>query len=299
MSFVTDEGLKAGRGRALITGASAGIGREFARAFAARGYDVILLARDREALFSLAREIVATYGVEASVMPADLATPEVANAIFERLHTQGTAVEILVNNAGVITGGDFVEIAWEEQLRLLQINIVALTAMTRLFLPAMVRRRGGRILNVASIGAFAPVPRLATYAASKAYVLSFTEALAEELRGSALPRRRYVPVSPTRRCCAAPGSARLPDALVMSPAQVAAKGCAACLAGEALAIPGLANVALTSGSRLLPRSMVRSISGAINIGEWSRLLRAVLARGHSSAHPERKSARMTQARVTV
>ncbi len=182
-----------GSGGVLITGASAGIGLELAKAFAQRGRPLILLARSRERLTEIARELTATQGVQVTILPADLSLPGAGEAAFDALRRDGIAVDILVNNAGVICEGDFARLPLEDPLRLLQINVVALTALTRLFLPPMLERRSGRILNVASIAAFAPVPRIAVYAAAKAYVLSFTEALSEELRDSGVTATALCP----------------------------------------------------------------------------------------------------------
>ena len=135
----------------LVTGASAGIGRELAKAFASRGYDVILAARSEEALAALARELVTAYAVKAKTMRVDLSLPGAAEAMVEALAGAGVAVEILVNNAGVAFEGDFTSIALENHLRLLQINVVALTSLIHLILPEMIARGGGRVLNVASI----------------------------------------------------------------------------------------------------------------------------------------------------
>ena len=287
------EGVTKSAGRALITGASGGIGRELAKAFAEKGFDVVLLARDLDALNALAREIIATYGVNASVLPADLARFDAAPAIFEALEGEGVIIDVLVNNAGVITEGDFADIGLESQLRLLQINIVALTALTRMFLPAMKCRGKGRVLNVASIGAFMPLPKLATYGAAKAYVLSFTEALAEELRGSGVTITALCPgLTDTSMLRGSKFAEAIPDMWVMSAREAAARGCAACLEGEVVAVPGLANLALTSGSQLLPRALVRAIGGTINVGRWGRLARALLtrARRSASASPSRTRA---------
>ncbi len=275
---MTGESTKASAGRALITGASAGIGRELAKAFAQRGYDLILLARNREALVALARELMANCGINASVIPADLSEPDAPARIFEALEAQGTEIDVLVNNAGVITEGEFAEIPLDDHVRLLQINVVAPTALTRLLLAGMRRRRRGRILNVASIGAFMPLPKFATYGASKAYLLSWTEALAQELGGSGVTVTALCPGLTDTPMLRGSKFGPLPEALVMSAADAAERGCEACLSGEVIAIPGFANAALASSAQWLPRSVVRGVGGALNGGVWGRLARAVVAR---------------------
>jgi short-subunit dehydrogenase len=263
-------------GRALVTGASAGIGREFARALAARDIDLILLARDRNRLSSLARELVSHFGVVVDVLPVDLAAPGATPAVFEALKAENVEVDILVNNAGVLIEGDFAEVPWVDQERELQLNIIALTALTRFFVEPMRRRRRGRILNVASTAAFLPLPRLATYSASKAYVLAFTEALGQELSGSGVTATAFCPgLTDTQMLRGSQVLAPFPSALVMSPAEVARRGVEACLAGETVAVPGLVNNALTSGARLMPRAWLRALGGAANVGQLGRLARVI------------------------
>ena len=256
-----ESGKSGGSGWVLVTGASAGIGRELARVFASKGRDLVLLARSHETTTELARELVAKNGVNVKTIPADLSVPGAAEAIFEGLSAKGISVDILVNNAGVLFEGDFSSIPLEDHLRLLQINVVALTALSRLFLPSMLLRRSGRILNVASTAAFMPVPRLAAYAAAKAYVLSLTEALSEELRGSGVTATALCPgFTDTSMMRGSRLGKSVPSVMVMSPAAVAEQGCAACLAGETICIPGLANKLIA----LLPRALVRGVGGMIN-----------------------------------
>ncbi|HME83443.1 MAG TPA: SDR family NAD(P)-dependent oxidoreductase [Roseiarcus sp.] len=262
-----DEGGKpdVASGWVLVTGASAGIGRELARAFASKGRDLVLVARSHETTTGLARELIGTSGVNVKTIPADLSVAGAAEAIFEGLSRRGLSVDILVNNAGVLFEGDFSSIPLEDHLRLLQINVVALTALTRLFLPSMLQRRAGRILNVASTSAFMPVPRLAAYAAAKAYVLSLTESLSEELRGSGVTATALCPgFTDTSMMRGSRLGKSVPSVMVMSPAAVAEQGCAACLAGETICIPGLANKLIASGTPLLPRALVRGVGGMIN-----------------------------------
>lgn len=251
-------------GCVLITGASAGIGKEFARIFAAKGFDVVLLARSRDKLGQLAHELKTLAGIKVSVVPADLNDPATPQAVFERLRERGIDIDILVNNAGVLFEGPFTSVSFSDHLRLLQVNIVALTAMTGLFVEPMLRRGHGRILNVASVGGFFPIPSLATYAASKAYVRSFSEALSVELNGTGVTVTALCPgFTDTDMMHASASAMQLPSLMVMDAKAVAKEGFTACLAGEALHVAGIANDLLTLGAQYLPRSFVRTVSGMI------------------------------------
>jgi len=256
----------------LVTGASAGIGRELARAFASRGFDLVLSARNESAIPALARELVSTHAVRAKTMPADLSLPGAAEAIADALTEAGVEVGVLVNNAGVIFEGDFANITLEDHLRLLQINVVALTSLTRLFLPPMLKRGAGRILNVASIAAFMPIPRIAAYAAAKSYVLSLTEALSEELRGSGVTATALCPgFTDTAMVRGSQLGKAFPASMIMSPKDVAELGCAACLKGETICIPGRANRLLSGGAQLVPRKLVRALGGMVNVRGWGSM----------------------------
>ena len=170
----------------LITGASSGIGLELAKCFAADGCRLVLVARNPDALEKLAEELRRENKIEAIVFPADLSLPETPKRIFEQLSAQKISVDVLVNNAGFGAHGAFVEMSLPRQLEMLQVNITALTELTGLFLPGMIQRKRGGILNVSSVAGFQPGPGMAVYYATKAFVLSFTEALAEELLGTGL-----------------------------------------------------------------------------------------------------------------
>jgi len=284
------EKVRAAAGSVLVTGASAGIGREFARVFASRGYDLILAARSREAIAALAKELVATHGVVVKSLPVDLSTSGAAQSMAHGLEQNGVSVDILVNNAGVLFEGDFSSISLEDHLRLLQINVVALTSLTRLILPSMVQRRCGRILNVASTAAFMPVPRLATYAAAKAYVLSLTEALSEELRGTGVTATALCPgFTNTSMTRASRLAKSVPTVMFMSAAAVAEEGVAACLAGETICVPGVANRALTSGVPILPRRLVRMLGGLMTAGGWGRTASPSAARIPAIAKAEKET----------
>src|SRR6266704_6521473 len=171
-------------GTALITGASAGLGAEYARLFAADKHDLVLVARRRDRLEALARELQSAHGVKARVVTADLAAPDGASRGVDEVRRLGLEIEFLVNNAGFGTSGAFVELDVGRELEMIQVNVAALVTLTRAFLPGMVARRRGRILNVGSTAGFQPGPFMAVYYASKAFVNSFTEALAFELAGS-------------------------------------------------------------------------------------------------------------------
>ncbi len=169
---------------ALITGASSGIGREFAIIHAQKGGDLVLVARRGDKLEEIKRELEREYGVEVKVLVQDLSRSEGCQWVYDELKREGIEVEYLINNAGFGEIGYFHEGEWANQSDMIQLNIVALTHLTHLFLPDFVKRGGGYILNVSSIASLLPGPLLAVYYASKAYVTSFSQALAGELEGT-------------------------------------------------------------------------------------------------------------------
>ncbi len=169
---------------ALVTGASGGIGKEFARILGREGYDLVLAARNEAALVDLAKELEREYGAASTVIPTDLAAPLAAEALFTKTGELGIAVDVLVNNAGFSVNGVFAETEPRSHRDMLELNVVALTSLTRLYLPAMVAKGSGGVINLASVGSFFPAPTMAGYCATKAYVLSFSEAIAEELAGT-------------------------------------------------------------------------------------------------------------------
>lgn len=184
-------------GTALITGASSGIGYEFALLFAHQGYNLVLVARNRSALTSLAARCEQEHGVQVEICVKDLAVPTAAEELFDELSRRNIAVDVLINDAGFAMQGPFIDDDVTALLDMLQVNIVALTHLTRLFLPGMVKRGRGKILNMASIGSFMPGPMMAAYFASKAFVLSLSEALANELKGTGVTVTALCP-GPTR-----------------------------------------------------------------------------------------------------
>ncbi len=169
---------------AVVTGASAGLGAELARFFAADGHDVVLIARRRDKLEELAADIEKTHGTKAHVLPADLTNPAAPPEIAAELASRGIEVEFLVNNAGFGTNGAFAELDEKREMEMVQVNVSALVHLTRLILPSMIARKSGRILNIGSTAGFQPGPFMTVYYATKAFVNSFTEGLAFELRGT-------------------------------------------------------------------------------------------------------------------
>jgi short-subunit dehydrogenase len=253
---------------ALITGASSGIGEALARCFARDGYRLVIVARSADRLHALARELHAAHGTRVDVLPADLARPGAAQALAAVLRRKRRPVNVLVNNAGVMEQAAFCATKAARHQQLIALNVSALTAMLNAFVPQMVARGRGRVLNVASIAAFQPVPGLATYAATKAYVLSLSESLAEELRGSGVSVTALCPgITATGMLSdAAAHNARLaslPEFLVGAVDAVAAEGYRACLAGEAIAVPGLLNRAATVAAGATPRWLLRRVAGAL------------------------------------
>jgi len=246
---------------ALITGASSGIGTELAKLFAQDGIDLVLVARNKERLEAIAADLHAKHAVDVTVLPYDLAQPSAPEVIVQELQTRGITINYLVNNAGTQVYGPIQETDVMHQLNLIQVNLVALTHLTMLLLPDMVKRGAGRILNLSSIGGFAPAPLNAIYCASKAYVLSFSEGIARDLE------RTGVTVT-----CLCPGATRTDFARradiedmrffrmsVMDAQQVAQAGYVALMKGKTTVIPGLLNKLIAFSVRLSPRRLVTRI----------------------------------------
>jgi short-subunit dehydrogenase len=250
---------------ALITGASAGIGRDLALLFAQHGYDVVLAARREAPLRQLADDI-GRRGRTARVIVADLGEAGGAQALYDRLQNDRIDVDVLVNNAGSGLQGPFAELPLERQLAMIQLNVTSLTALTRLMLPAMLQRNRGGILNLASTAAFQPGPLMTVYYATKAYVLSFTEAVAEEVSGSALKISCLAPGPTETEFVASAGMAgsKLFQGAVMSAADVARAGFEGWTAGKRLVIPGFRNKLGTFVIRLAPRSLVPAVVKRLN-----------------------------------
>lgn len=255
------------RGAALITGASAGLGAELANLCAAGGYDVVLVARGAARLAELADSLARTYGVAARPVAADLADPAAPAEIFAQVG--GAPLDILINNAGFGVRGAYAETDWGTEARLLQVNVVALAHLTKLFLPGMLRRRAGRILNVASTAAYVPGPFMAMYYASKAFVLSFSEALANEVRGTGVSVTALCP-GPTRTefaQAAGIADSRLFHGPTMGAAEVAREGYWAMMAGKPSVIAGARNRWMMRGARLVPRDWLAGITRQLNLSK--------------------------------
>lgn len=257
----------ANRETVLITGASSGIGLELARCFAADGSRLILLARNTEALEKLAGELRTKHNVEAVVLAADLSVPEAPGCIFSELQGRGVIVDVLVNNAGFGAHGLFADLPLRRQLAIIQVNLTALTELTGLFLPGMIARRRGGLLNVASVAGFVPGPGMAIYYATKAFVVSFTEALAAELAGKGLAVTAVCPgptatsFGQTARFDFTAQTVRVP---IMTAQKVAVLGHRAFRKGRVIAVTGMRNRLLIALAWLMPRGLVRAITRKFN-----------------------------------
>ncbi len=250
----------------LVTGASSGIGRELAKCFAAEGCNLVLVSRQGDALETLATELRKAFKVQATVFAEDLILPEAPARLFARLEKARTRVDVLVNNAGFGAQGKFAELDLQRQLDMVQLNITALVHLTGLFLPGMIKRRTGGILNVASTAAFQPGPGMGVYYATKAFVLSFTEAIAEELAGSGLNVSALCPGPTATNFGAAAGGKFRPIAskVSMTAEDVARMGHRDYRKGKVVAVSGARNKMLSLSVRLFPRSTVRKITKKLN-----------------------------------
>lgn len=250
----------------LITGASSGIGLELAKCFAADGCRLILVARSTDALETLAKELRQTHGIDARVLTADLSLPETPKRIFSELKNAGVAVDVLVNNAGFGSHGLFAELSLARQIEMLQVNITALTELTGLFLPGMIQRKCGGILNVGSVAGFQPGPGMAVYFATKAFVLSFTEALAAELSDTGITVSGLCPGSTATNFgkVARGGAQRQFKVSVMPAKTVAQEGHDRYRRKKVLTVPGLGNKFIIQLLRVMPRMLVRKVVKLFN-----------------------------------
>jgi short-subunit dehydrogenase len=252
---------------ALVTGASSGIGADLARELARHNYDLILTARRTEPMRALADELK-SLGAASTVISADLSKPDAAAALAADLKSRALVPDVLVNNAGLGAGGPFHESDPARISEMLYVNVVALTELTRLLLPAMVAKKSGRVLFVASTAAFQPGPSMAVYCASKAFVLSLGEAISYELRGSGVTVTVLCP-GPTHTGftdVAKTGSSVLfdsPVASVMTSAEVAKQGYRAMAAGKRVHIAGFMNKLVAASGRFSPHAISLPVTNAI------------------------------------
>ena len=246
----------------LITGASGGIGYELAKLFARDHHDLVLVARSADKLAQVANELQ-VHRVAVKTVALDLAQPPATRFLFDQLQREGIAVGILINNAGYGAYGEFAQMPEEEILGQIHLNITALTELTHLFLPPMIQRRSGRIMNVASTAGFQPGPLMAVYYATKAYVISFSEAIANELQNSGVTVTCFCPGATHTGFAKRAGTenSRLFKQLGgMSAEKVALDGYRAVMEGRTLAISGLHNWAVAQSTRFAPRKMVTAVS---------------------------------------
>ena len=253
-------------GTALITGASSGIGLELAQLFAEDGHDLVIVARREEMLNKIADQIKTDFGVKVIVIPKDLTEKDAPQEIYDQLADTSTEIGIVVNNAGFGAVGEFTELDHERQMNMLNLNINALVSLTRLFLPDMIERNHGGILNVGSLAGFQPGPYASIYYATKAFVLSFTEGLKEELKGTDI-----------KITCLAPGPTNTEFGEVsgldksflfkfgtMGAREVAKQGYKGFKSGKTIVIPGFTNQLLPFLVRISPRFLVRKITASLN-----------------------------------
>ena len=248
---------------ALVTGASSGIGYEIAKIHASHGGDLVITARNEEKLNTLKIEIEKKYGVKVYVIVADLTRTNAALEIYNELNNNNIHINYLINNAGYGLYGTFESTDWELESKMIQLNIVALTQLTKLFLPSMIEKKAGKILNVASTAAFVPGPMMAVYCATKPYVLSFSEALNNELNKSGVSVTALCPgatESGFSKAANADKSALFTKTKLASSYDVALYGYEAMLKGKQVAIHGLFNKLLAFIVRFTPRSLVVLIS---------------------------------------
>ncbi len=255
----------------LVTGASGGIGEAFARELAARGKDLILVARSEEKLRALARELTAAHAVRADVIVADLARPGSAAALHAGIERLGLEVDLLINNAGYARAGAFDELTLDEQADMVRLNVNTLVELSRLYLPAMRQRRRGGIINVASNAAFQPVPYMAVYGATKAFVLSFSEALAEEVAADGVRVMALCPGATATGFQERAGAWEGEQSSMASPDRVVAEGLRAFERGRRTFTQGWVNRLTAVVARLGPRRLILRLTARVINARRSRL----------------------------
>ena len=243
---------------ALITGASSGIGRELAVVFAANGWDLVLVARSADKLQELAQQMQQAHKISAHTIPMDLADPASPQKLLRETAARGLTIDALVNNAGVGSFGFFSDIDVESDADLLEVNVTALTKLTKYFLRPMVARKKGYILNIASTAAFQPGPLMAVYYASKAFVLSFSEALSNELNGSGVSVTVLCPgaVKTGFQEAARMTKSNLFRRVTLEADRVAREGYNGMMKGKRVVVPGLRHRLMVSGSKFLPHAFI-------------------------------------------
>src|SRR4029079_1083621 len=255
---------------ALITGASSGIGEVFARKLAARGRNVLLVARSEDKLITLCNELGRSNSIRAQYVALDLSLPESPARLFEEAEKRGLTIDLLVNNAGFGSFGDFAKADLARELNMIDLNIKALVELTYRFLQPMRERRQGAIINVASTAAFQGVPYMATYAATKAFVLSFSEALWQENRPHGVKVMALCPgVTETNFFEAARGE-KPPARASQTPEELVETALRGLARGKSHIISGWINRAMTESERLVPRSLVTRMAGRMMRGQYDK-----------------------------
>lgn len=247
---------------ALITGASSGIGYELARVFAQNKINLVLVARSEKKLQEFAAELSKVYGIKVEVLAKDISVVASAQEIYDALKQKSITIDFLVNNAGFGDFGFFTETKWEKELEMINLNITALTVLTKLFVKDMVARKFGKVVNVASTASFQPGPLMAVYYATKAYVLSFSEAIANELQGTGVTVTALCP-GPTEsgfQNAAAMNDSKLVKGKKLPTSQeVAEYAYKVMMNGKVVAIHGVMNTIMAQSVRFTPRAIVRSL----------------------------------------
>jgi len=249
---------------ALITGASSGIGAEFARQLAAEGMDVVLVARRADRLTEQCAAIEKSYKVRATAIAKDLSQQGAPAAVFAETEQKGIEVDWLVNNAGFGTNGRFAELPLEREVEEINLNVTALVALAHLYLPGMIARGRGQIVNLGSVGSFVPTPYMAVYSATKAFILSFSEAIAGEVAGKGVGVLALCPGATKTEFQEVAGvTENVPEFTYMSAEAVVRQAIAAAKSGKRTLVPGLMNKIMIGSTRLTPRKIMATVAGSM------------------------------------